>query len=58
MRFCAILVSKEVLNHYQKARIPVLHKYKIAEEISRLYSDYKSLYKIKSEKRKNHSKTI
>ena len=58
MRSCANLVSKEVLNHYQKARIPVLHEYEIAEKLIKLHSDYKSLYKIKPEKRKNHSKII
>ena len=50
MRSCANLVSKEVLNHYQKALIPILHENKIAEKIIKLHSDYKSLYKTKPEK--------
>ena len=33
MRPCANVVLKEVLNHCQKARILVLHEYKIAEKI-------------------------
>ena len=56
MRSSANLVVAEVLGHYKKARVPVLHEKKMAEKIIELHSLYKSLFKIIPEKRNGHRK--